>query len=326
MNTTISQRLPQKKLLLALLAGMAALPLIVPSTYYLNILVFAGINVLLALGLNLVMGYTGQVSLGHAAFYGFGAYASGVLTAKYGVNPWLAMGIAVVLTGLLSLFIGLVALRLQGYFLSMATLGFGIILHILFVELPGVTGGPSGLTGIPGITVAGVRIGSALGYYYLVWTAVGLALLCAIHLVDSRTGRALRAIQGDETAAALSGINTLAAKVQIFVVAGCLASIAGSLYAHYVSVLTPESFGFTLSIELIVMVIIGGIASIWGSLVGALLLTLLPEYLRVFHDYDILIYGLIVILVVMFVPRGIAGDIEFRVLRSRLRRMRGVGK
>jgi branched-chain amino acid transport system permease protein len=310
-------RLPHRTVLVLVMALMALLPLVLTTKYQVSILVIAGIHVLLALGLNLVMGYTGQVSLGHAGFYGLGAYASGVLSTKYGFNPWLAMLAALALSAVIGGLIGAAAMRLQGYYLSMATLGFGIILYILFVELAWLTGGPAGLVGIPEFAVGTLRLNSDVPYYYLVWTLVGLMLLFAIHLVDSRVGRSLRAIQGDEVAASLVGVDTLATKVMVFVIAACMASAAGSLYAHYVTVLSPDSFGFMFSIEIVVMVIVGGSGSIWGALVGAVLLTLLPEYLRAVKDYDVLVYGAVVILMVMFVPRGIAGGLEHR-LRQRL--------
>jgi branched-chain amino acid transport system permease protein len=313
-------RLPHRTALAVVMTLIALLPLALTSNYQVSILAIAGIHVLLALGLNLVMGYTGQVSLGHAGFYGLGAYASGVLSTKYGVNPWLAFLAALALTGAVSAVIGAIALRLQGYFLSMATLGFGIILYILFVELDDLTGGQAGLVGIPELSLGSLRVANDISYYYLVWTLVGLMFLFALHLVDSRVGRSLRAIQGDETAASLVGINTWATKVMVFVIAAMMASAGGSLYAHYVTVLTPDSFGFFFSIEIVVMVIIGGSGSVWGALIGAVLLTLLPEYLRVMKDYDVLIYGAIVIAVVMFMPRGIAGAIEHRLRQRRLAR------
>jgi branched-chain amino acid transport system permease protein len=311
-------RLPHRAALAVFLGIVALLPLAFPNRYYLNVMIFAGIHVLLTVGLNLVMGYAGQVSLGHAGFYGLGAYGSGVLTVKYGVNPWAAMAASLVLGLVVGAAIGIPSLRLQGYYLGMATLGFGIILHILFVELLPLTGGPSGLVGVPELSLFGLRLNTDIRYYYLVWTVVGAGLLFAFHLVDSRVGRALRAIQGDETAATLMGINTWLAKVRIFVTAVAFASLAGGLYAHYMTFLSPDSFGFGFSIDLIVMVIVGGSGSIWGSVLGAVVLTILPEYLRVLKDYDILVYGVVVILVVMFIPSGIAGAIERRLQRSRV--------
>ncbi len=303
-------RLPHRTALAVFLAVVAAAPLAFPSHYYLNVMVFAGIHVLLATGLNLVLGYTGQVSLGHAAFYGLGAYGSGVLTAKYGMNPWVAMAAALALALVVAIVIGVPSLHLQGYYLGMATLGFGIILYILFVELGWLTGGPSGLVGIPELSLLGLRLNTDLRYYYLVWIVVAAVLLASFNLVDSRMGRALRAIQGDETAASTMGINTWVVKLRVFVVAAGVAALAGSLYAHYMTFLSPESFGFGFSIDLVVMVIVGGSRSVWGGVLGALLLTILPEYLRALKDYDILVYGVVVIVVVMFAPTGIAGALE----------------
>jgi branched-chain amino acid transport system permease protein len=310
-------RLRQHAPLAGFLVLMALLPLAVTSRYYLNVMIFAGINVLLATGLNLVMGYTGQVSLGHAGFYGLGAYCSGVLTAKFGLGPLAAAVVAIALAAVVALVIGVPSLHLQGYYLSVATLGFGIILHILFVELSSLTGGPSGLVGIPELSLFGLKIATDFRYYYVVWAVVGVALLAAFRLVDSRLGRALRAIGSDETAATLAGINTWGLKVQIFVVAAAIAAVAGSLYAHYVTFLSPDSFGFMFSVELIVMVIVGGTRSVWGAVVGALLLTTLPEYLRVVKDYDVLVYGAIVIAVVMWAPEGLAGLARRAVTRRR---------
>jgi branched-chain amino acid transport system permease protein len=296
-------------------ALVALLPFVLTSRYHLNVMVFAGIHVLLALGLNLVMGYTGQVSLGHAAFYGVGAYGSGVLTTKLGMDPWLAAAAALGISMVIALAIGIPSLHLQGYYLSVATLGFGIILHIVFIEMASLTGGPSGLVGIPELSLFGVPLNTDLRYYVLVWLVVAVTVVGAFRLVDSRLGRALRAIGTDETAATLCGINTWAAKVQIFVIAAGIASLGGSLYAHYITFLSPDSFGFMFSVELIVMVVVGGTRSIWGSVVGAVLLTVLPEYLRVMKDYDVLVYGAIVIVVVMWAPSGIAGLVRRALAR-----------
>jgi branched-chain amino acid transport system permease protein len=206
-----------------------------------------------------------------------------------------------------ALAIGIPSLHLQGYYLSVATLGFGIILHICFIEMATLTGGPSGLVGIPELSLFGLPLNTDRRYYFLVWLVVGVTLVGCSRLVDSRLGRALRAIGADETAATLAGINTWAAKLQIFMIAAAIASLGGSLYAHYITFLSPDSFGFMFSVELIVMVVVGGTRSLWGSVVGAVLLTVLPEYLRVMKDYDVLVYGAVVIVMVMWAPAGIAG-------------------
>jgi branched-chain amino acid transport system permease protein len=318
-------RLPHRTALAVFLALVLAGPLVFPTRYYLTVMIFSGIHVLLALGLTLVMGYAGQISLGHAGFFGLGAYISGVLTAKFGVDPWLALLASLAVSVATALAIGIPTLQLRGYYLGMATLGFGVILHILFVELLPLTGGPSGLVGIPGLSLLGIKMTTDLRYYVLVWTVVGLALLGAFHFVDSRTGRALRAIQGDETAAMLLGINTWGAKVMVFTVAAGLAALAGTLYTHYLTFLSPDAFGFMISVKLVVMVVVGGTQSIWGSVVGAMLLTILPEYLRAIEDYEVLVYGAIVVLVVMFAPSGLAGGVERWLLQRRRAVASGAG-
>lgn len=280
-------------------------PLAANEGYILNVLVFVGIHSILAIALNLLLGYAGQISLGHAGFFGLGAYASGVLTATHGYNPWLAMLMAAVAVGILAFVIGFPILKLKGHYLAMATLGLGIIIYILFNETVDLTGGPSGLSGIPNLTLGGITFDNDLKNYYLVWGFTLTAILLAVNLANSRIGRALRAIHDSETAARVMGINARFLKVQVFALSAILCSVAGSLYAHVMTFVAPASFGFNFSVELVTMVIIGGLGSIYGSVLGAALLTLMPELLRTFQDYDIIIYGLMLILMTMFMPGGL---------------------
>lgn len=284
---------------------LALLPLKLHNDYYLSLLNFIGIHTILVVGLNLLMGYAGQISLGHAAFFGVGAYTSGILTATYGVNPWLAMVAGLGLAGLLAFLIGIPALKLRGYYLAMATLGFGVIVYIFFVQALSLTGGPSGLSGIPSLSLAGFTFHSPLRLYGLIWgTTLGLLALSA-GLVDSRIGRALRALHDSEAAAESLGINTQRLKLLIFVWSALYASLAGSLYAHTLNFIAPSSFDIMFSIKLVTMVVVGGMASIWGSLLGAGVLTVLPELLVVFHDFEVVIFGAILMVVMIFLPRGL---------------------
>ena len=280
-------------------------PLVVTNRYYLNVMIFIGIHTLIVVGLNLLMGYAGQISLGHAAFFGIGAYTSGILTATYQVSPWPAMVIAVVVTVAVALMVGVPALKLTGYYLAMATLGFGIIVYICFKELVWLTGGPSGLVGIPGLTIGKMILDEPRAYYYLVWGITLGAIAASLNIVDSRVGRALRAIHDSESAARASGIYTARLKIWVFVISAVYASVAGSLYAHFITFISPSSFDFMFSIKLVTMVVVGGMASIWGAVFGAATLTMLPEVLAVFHDYDIVIFGLILMLVMIFMPQGL---------------------
>ena len=296
--------------------GVALVRLTVANDYYFTLLNIIGIHALLVVGLNLLLGYAGQISLGHAAFFGLGAYTSGILTATYGLNPWLALPTGLAVAGVAALLVGVPALKLRGYYLAMATLGFGIIVYIVFNQTQALTGGPSGLSGIPSLSVAGISLNSPDRLFLLIWPVLGVILLMSANLVDSRLGRALRALHDSEPAAQSLGVNTSRAKLLIFVWSALYAALAGSLYAHTLNFIAPSSFGFMFSIKLVTMVVVGGMASIWGSLLGAAVLTVLPELLTVFHDYEVIIFGAILMVVTIFLPRGLVRGIldlwEFR--------------
>jgi branched-chain amino acid transport system permease protein len=293
-------------------------PLAFREGYLLNVMVFVGINTMLAVALNLLLGYAGQISLGHAGFFGMGAYLSGILTATYGWNPWLVMPLAALIVGILACLVGFPILKLKGHYLAMATLGLGIIIYIVFNETIDYTGGPSGLSGIPNLSLAGITFDSDLENYYLVWGFVLALILLSVNLANSRVGRALRAVHDSEVAARVMGVNAGLLKVQIFTLSAVISSLAGSLYAHTMTFISPASFGFNFSVELLTMVVIGGLGSIYGSFLGAALLTLLPEFLRAAHDYDIIIYGALLMLMVIFMPGGLV-----RIVPDLYRRLSG---
>jgi branched-chain amino acid transport system permease protein len=301
--------------IVALAAGLAVLPLGLPNDYYLTVLIVAGFHTIVTMGLNLLMGYAGQVSLGHAAFYGIAAYTTGILTAKFHwpVATGIAAGIALVLV--VAAGIAVPTLRLRGHYLAMGTLGFGVIVYIVLNEATDLTGGPSGLTGIPKLTIAGFPVTTDLGFYYVVWGAALLLFLLAQNLVRSRLGRALRAIHTSETAAAVLGVDTERYKIGVFILSALYAAVAGALYAHYVSFVSPGSFGFHASIQFVTMVVLGGMGSLWGAVAGAVFLTALPEFLRAIEDYDILLYGGLLILCMIFLPGGLAEGTE-RLVRA----------
>jgi branched-chain amino acid transport system permease protein len=277
---------------------------------------------MLAVGLNLLLGYAGQISLGHAAFFGMGAYISGIITARFPIDPFLIMILAAFCAGVLAFVIGFPILKLKGHYLAMATLGFGIIMYIIFNETVDWTGGPSGLSGIPNLRVGSMVFDSDLNNYYLVWVCTLAVMLLSINLSRSRIGRALRAINDSEVAARVMGVNVRILKVQIFTVSAVISAVAGSLYAHIMTFIAPSSFGFNFSVELLTMIVIGGLGSIYGSFLGAAILTMLPEFLRVFRDFDIIIYGLMLILITMFMPGGLIGGFEAaaRFVSARLRK------
>ncbi len=303
---------------LLILAGVIlALPLGLGNSYYLNVLVFVGIYSLITIGLSLLMGYTGQISLGHAAFFGLGAYTSGVLSTKFGVSPWLALLAGIFVTGGIAFLIAAPALKLKGHYLAMATLAFGYIVFIVFNQASSLTGGPSGFGQIPRFRLGNFLLRSDVHYYYLVWTLVIVVLWVSLNIIHSRVGRALRSIHEGELTANIMGVNTAKYKIQVFVLSAVYASLAGSLYAHFITFLNPTPFGFHFSIVLVAMVAVGGMASVWGAMIGAALLTILPEYLRAFHDYDILIYGSILLLIMMFLPKGLFAGILSLIKKER---------
>lgn len=283
---------------------MVLLPVILKGSYLVSVLVFVGIYCLITLGLSMLMGYAGQISIGHAAFYGIGAYTSGLLTTRLEMSCWLALVIAVFLGGSLALVIGLPALRLRGHYLAMATLAFGVIVYIFFQGTVDLTGGPSGFGSIPRLNIGKWKINSDVEYYYLVWGFVIGSLVLCLNILHSRVGRALRSIHGSELAAGAMGVDTSRYKIQVFVLSGCLASLAGSLYAHYMTFVSPTPFDFKFSVTLVTMVAVGGMSSLWGAIAGTALLHILPEYLRAFDQYYLLIYGSILIFIMVFLPQG----------------------
>jgi branched-chain amino acid transport system permease protein len=283
-------------------------------SHYTDVMVFAGIFSLVCLGLSLLMGYAGQISLAQAAFFGIGAYSSGILTTKFGFNPWLAIPAGAIVSGTVAWLVGIPALRLKGHYLAMATLGFGVIVNIILGEEVNWTGGPSGMADIPALRIAGYKIESDMAWYYLVWGIVFCALLFCFHILHSRVGRALRAIHEDEKAAESMGVPTARYKVLVFVLSAVLAAIAGSLYAHYVTCVNPGSFNLMWSIRFMLMVMVGGMQSLWGALVGTVLMTFVGnEWLQVFAEFEILVYGTILLLVALFVPGGMISLIPGKI-------------
>ncbi len=289
-------------------------------SHYVDVMIFAGIFTLVSIGLSLLMGYAGQISLGNAAFFGIGAYTSGILTTKFNFNPLAAACAGMVLSGLVAWFIGRPALRLRGHYLAMATLGFGVIVNIVLGEEVAWTGGPSGLTGIPSLRIAGFKISSEIAWYYLVWGIVFCAMIFCLHILHSRVGRALRAIREEEKAAESMGVPTARYKVRVFILGAVLAAIAGSLYAHYVTCINPGSFNLMWSIRFMLMVMVGGMHSLWGALVGTVLMTFVGnEWLQMFAEFEILAYGSILLAVALFLPGGIVSLAPTILLKSKTR-------
>ncbi len=300
--------------LLGLVVALALMPFLVSNPYYLNVLNVLALNALVVTGLNLLIGYAGQISLGHAGFYGLGAYISAILTGSYGWPPWPTLIFAALMVGVIALVIGIPTLRLHGNYLVMATLGFNLVVFILLTQMDNLTGGPSGYTGIPPLSIFGQAIATDLRFYILVWSVVIVGLVLARNLVNSRAGRALRALHGSEVAAAAAGVPIKAYKVKVFVLSAIYASVAGSLYAHYYGIVTPKTFDIFYSVEVVTMCLVGGMGSLWGGLLGAAFLTPLPQVLHFFEEYKDVFYGGILLVILIFLPRGL---VSLRLRRAR---------
>lgn len=307
-----------------ILAGvLAALPFIYPDNYFVTVvLTAAALHATLAISLNLLMGYAGQISLGHAAFFGIGAYSSALLTTRYEWNAVLAILAGMLLTGTIAFVIARPILRLKGHYLAMATLGFGIIISIILVQAGRFTGGPDGLGDIPQLELFGWAAETDFHWYVIMCSVLLIVVWLSNNLIDSRNGRALRALHGSEIAAELMGINTSAVKSAIFILSALIASFVGSLFAHQQSFISPDSFSFFFSIELVTMVVLGGLASTYGAIFGAVVLTFLPELLVVFEDYEVMVFGAILMIIMIFMPQGLYVTLEKQLL-SLFTRIRG---
>jgi len=300
-------------------------PFFITSPYFLEILIFIGIYSLITLGLNLLMGFAGQISLGHAAFYAIGAYSSAILTTRYNMHFGISIPIALCMAAGIAYIVGVPSLRLKGHYLAMATLAFGEIIHICLNAAVDLTGGPSGIAGIPQMQVGQFVFDTEIKYYYLVWAIFIVLFIMTQNIIHSRVGRALQSIHGSETAASAMGVNVANYKVQVFMLSAVFAALSGVLYAHYITFISPQTSDLMFSIRLVTMVVVGGMGHIWGGLLGAGILTVLPEFLSIFEDYDMLIYGCILLVMVMFLPGGVVrgAEVVYSKLINLIRRSKG---
>jgi branched-chain amino acid transport system permease protein len=301
--------------LLVLALVLAVLPLVLPNAFYVDVAIRIALNAIVVIALNLLMGYTGQISLGHAGFYGLGAYASAGLTTHFDWPPLAALAAGAVATGLLAWVLARPVLKLKGHTLAMATLGLGIIISIVINNEAKWTGGPDGMS-VPSFALAGMAVAGETSWYVVAAVLLLLMTWLALNLIDSPVGRALQAIHGSEIAARVAGVDTTRFKVRVFVLSAVVASIAGSISAHYIGFITPGMAGFFHSIELVTMVVVGGMASVFGSIIGAALLTILPQLLQAFEGWEVVVFGVILMGTMIFMPKGLVPSIAQR-LRAR---------
>jgi len=282
------------------------LPFIIKDVYLVHLLNMIGIFSLLAIGLNLVLGYCGQFSVGQAGFYAIGAYTSALLCTKLNFSFWLALPIAGIFAGLAGLLIGPV-LRLRGIFLGMSTLAFGEIIKMIINNWISFTNGPNGIMSIPSPQIGSFSFSSEHSYYYIILFFVLIHYVVAVRMVDSRFGRAMKAIRDNEDAAEIIGVWVARYKTLTFVVAAFFAGIAGCLYAHLTAYISPEVFTFWTSVNVIFMLIVGGMGELLGSILGAFVIVFLPEFFRMFERYRMIIYPFTIIFILLFFPKGLYG-------------------
>jgi branched-chain amino acid transport system permease protein len=286
------------------MAILLVLPFVLPNSFYLDLVIRMAINAVIVLGLNLLIGFAGQISLGHAGFLGIGAYASAVLPTHLGWHPVLALGAGALAAGLLAALVARPIFKLKGHYLAMATLGLGIILNIALRNEAAWTGGPDGMP-VPAMGLFGFELSNEKHWYWVVALLLSVSVWASLNLINSPFGRALRALHGSEVASQVVGVDVVRYKVAIFVLSAVFASVMGSVTAHYVGFVTPNLADFFHSIELVTMVVIGGMASVYGSLVGAVLLTALPQALATFEGWETVAFGAILMACMIFMPKGL---------------------
>jgi branched-chain amino acid transport system permease protein len=296
------------------LGALLLLPLIWPDPHLHHLMVLAGIYAILALGLSLFLGYAGQISLGHAAFFGIGTYTTAILTTRYAFPPFLAFWASAFVATIVAYLIGRPILKLKGYFLALATLGFGEIFLVIVSESQSLTGGVIGIFGIPWFSIGGFSFDTYLKQYYLTWGVLLGLFLFSKNLVRSKLGRALLAVASGEDAAASIGINVAQVKIGVFVTSAAFAGFAGSLFACIMSTANPEAFGLNLSVLIVMMVILGGMGNLYGPVFGSVLLTYLMDILSRYQEWSLPIYGVILILLLIFFPDGIGTRLGIRLI------------
>jgi branched-chain amino acid transport system permease protein len=297
-----------------LLAALVAAPPLIGDPYVIRIMVMIGIYVLLTSSLNLVNGYTGLFSLGHAAFFGVGAYASAILVMRSGCSVWFGMPAAALAAGAVAWLIAKPTLKLNGIYLTLTTLGLNIIIMLIFLNWVELTNGPLGIAGIPVPTLFGKRLNAPANYYYVVLAVDIVAIFALSRLVRSRFGRALKAIREDERAASACGVPLARYKTIAFVLSAALAGLAGSLYAHYMRYISPDAFSYTETFYIITILAFGGPGNLIGPIVGAAILISATEALRVFADYRMILFGTVLVATMLLRREGLLGGREYSFL------------
>lgn len=287
---------------------LIALPFLLNNQYLLTVSVKIGIYAIFALGLNILTGYTGLVSLGHAGFVAIGAYTASLCAVKLGLNFFVATLLGMLVAACIGVLLGLPTLRVSGTYLSIITLGFGEIVKMVAMNWSSVTNGTLGIKNIPKPSLFGFKLTIANnGIYYLMLVFVLITAVFCMMLVKSKIGRALQAIRGDEMASTMMGINITAYKILAFVISACICALGGALYATLIGYIDPNTFNFDVSTMILSVVILGGMGTLRGMFIGAMILIALPEVSRFLMEYRFVLYGVILVVMMRFRPQGILG-------------------
>ena len=300
------ERTFRNRMIIALVAVLLLLLPVFCGYYVVHIMIFSGINLITVLGLGLLIGFSGQVSIGHAAFYGIGAYASALLTMRLGLSFWIALPISGIIAGIAGVLLAIPSLKVAALYLVMTTIGFSMIVWLIMLQWSGLTNGPNGIIGIPSPAIGGFALDSPSKYYYLVLVSALAALWLMSRIVRSSIGLRLMAIFDQKEAAKAVGVNTTYFRVLAFVISSIFAGVGGSLYAHYVTFIHPENFDIWVSVIFLVMAVFGGQRSIPGITASVVILTFATEYFRVLGDYRMIGYGVFLAVCMIYFPNGIS--------------------
>ena len=300
------------------------LPLVIHQDYVIHVLITVGLYMILSLSLNLVSGYAGQLSIGHAAFYGIGAYTTALLTLRLGWPFWAALPASGLIAFIFGILLGMPTLRLRGDYLAIVTLGFGEIVRLVFLNWTSLTRGPMGLPGIPAPSLWGFEFSSKASFYYLLMLLLALTVVFMRRIGDSEFGMHLLAVNSDEVAAESVGVNVFWSKLLAFGLSALFAGLAGAFYAVYISFVSPDSFTFMDSITILAMVVLGGLASVPGVMIGAAFLAVIPEVLRFMSDYRMLFYGAVIVIMMIFRPTGFYGS-QYRLRNAIMKNLKRRG-
>jgi branched-chain amino acid transport system permease protein len=305
---------------------LCGLPFVTVNDYQIYLMNFIGIMIILVIGLNIVKGFAGQVTVGHIGLYAVGAYASGVLSVNFGVPFWLALPAAIAITALAGAIVGIPSFRLEGAYLALATLGFAESVRI-YLLVTNYFGSSSGFAGIPAPGIGGFQLDTYLEYYYLVLPITLLAIYISFAILKSATGRAFMAIREDTVSAAASGINVIKYKSIAFILSAAYAGCAGSLFAHMSpGYIHPNNFTVIEMVTLLLMVVLGGIGHIWGGIIGAVIVTIIFDLTRDWYFYQMLMFGAVIVATVLFMPKGIGGVIDRYLVTQRFIAAREQGR